>query len=161
MPVNALQRLLDELAGALSELSPEAYTVRPLAPISGSIGEHVRHVLDHIAAFVHAGYPAVLSYDHRERGTAIETDLDAAIGQVFHLKLVLDHFAARDLDEPVQVTSKVSSADSVAGWSTLARELAFVVSHTIHHQAMIAVLLACHGQAVSDTFGFAPATPRR
>ena len=38
----------------------------------------------------------------------------------------------------------------MTGWSTLARELAFVVSHTIHHQAIIGVLLAIHGHAVPD-----------
>jgi uncharacterized damage-inducible protein DinB len=59
------------------------------------------------------------------------------------------------------VTSKVSSDHRVAGWSTLARELAFVVHHTIHHQAMIAVLFACQGHTVADSFGLAPATPRR
>jgi uncharacterized damage-inducible protein DinB len=159
--VDALQRLLDELAAALGELTAEVYTARPMAPVSGSIGEHVRHALDHVAALVHAGYPAVLTYDHRERGTVVETDVDSAIGHAFRLKSALDQFARRDLDEPVQVTSKVSPDHSVTGWSTLTRELAFVVSHTIHHQAMIAVLLACHGHAVSGTFGFAPATLRR
>lgn len=53
------------------------------------------------------------------------------------------------------------SGDSVTGWSTLARELAFVVSHTIHHQAIIGVLLAIHGHAVPERFGHSPATPRR
>ena len=53
------------------------------------------------------------------------------------------------------------SGETVTGWSTLARELAFVVSHTIHHQAIIAVLLALHGHAVPERFGHSPSTPRR
>jgi uncharacterized damage-inducible protein DinB len=51
--------------------------------------------------------------------------------------------------------------DAVTGWSTLARELAFVVSHTIHHQAIIGLLLAVHGHTVPDRFGHSPSTPRR
>ena len=59
--------------------------------------------------------------------------------------------------------SPMVSADgsSVSGWSTLARELAFVVSHTIHHQAIIGVLLAMHDVAVPERFGHSPSTPRR
>jgi hypothetical protein len=39
--------------------------------------------------------------------------------------------------------------------------LAFVVSHTIHHQAMIGVLLATRGHTVPHRFGLAPSTPNR
>lgn len=159
-PTTALERLLDDLVTEIAEMPPEVYTARPLSAVSGSIGEHVRHVLDHVAAFLRARYSAVLSYDNRERGTSIETSPEAAIGQIFRLKHTLDQFAMRDLEEPVQVTSKVSPDHAIDGWSTLSRELAFVVSHTIHHQAMIAVLASIHGLAVSDRFGYAPTTPR-
>jgi uncharacterized damage-inducible protein DinB len=40
------------------------------------------------------------------------------------------------------------------------RELAFVINHTIHHQALIAVLLAWHGIEVAPRFGVAPSTPK-
>jgi uncharacterized damage-inducible protein DinB len=159
-PTQALQGLLDQMAAELWEIDPQAYAARPLEGVSGSIGEHVRHVLDHIGALLHAGYPAVLSYDNRERGTTVETDPAVAMQQIFRLKAALDQFSGRDLGEHVQVMSKVSSGATVAGWSTLARELAFVVGHTIHHQAMIAVLLAFNGVVVSDGFGYAPTTPR-
>jgi len=59
------------------------------------------------------------------------------------------------------VTRLNTIGDSVIGWSTSARELAFVISHTIHHQAIIAVLLASQGVAVPHRFGVAPSTPSR
>ena len=66
------------------------------------------------------------------------------------------------MDEPLCVTSMLTAfGDSVTGWSTLGRELAFVNAHTIHHQAMIAVLLSIAGLDVPDGLGLAPATPRR
>jgi hypothetical protein len=71
-------------------------------------------------------------------------------------------WSARSLDEPIRVASMISpSGETLAGWSTLARELAFVVSHTIHHQAIIGVLLAMHDVAVPERFGHSPSTPRR
>jgi uncharacterized damage-inducible protein DinB len=49
----------------------------------------------------------------------------------------------------------------VAAQSTVARELVFVLSHTIHHQAIIALLLASAGQSTPERFGLAPSTPGR
>ena len=45
--------------------------------------------------------------------------------------------------------------------TSLARELVFALQHTIHHQAIIAVLLQPIGVATPSRFGYAPATPSR
>jgi hypothetical protein len=79
---------------------------------------------------------------------------------VLQLKAAVERWSSRGLDEPVLVESTVSTAgDRIVGWSTLARELAFVLSHTIHHLASIALLLDMQGLVVPDRFGFAPTTP--
>lgn len=161
-PSWALWRLLDELGSLLIEVAPDVYTARLAAATSGTIGQHVRHCLDHVSALLAADASTTLSYDRRRRGTAGETDPVEALHHVLRLKGALDAWSMRPLDEPIRVTSIVStSGDAVTGWSTLARELAFVVSHTIHHQAIIAVLLATQGQTVPDRFGCSPSTPRR
>jgi uncharacterized damage-inducible protein DinB len=160
-PFVALDRLLDDLAGVLMGMTPEIYTARPVVGISGSVGEHVRHALDHIAALLSCAPATMLTYDRRQRGTAVETDPSAALRHILRLKAALVQCADRSLDEPIQVASMVSvSGESVKSWSTLARELAFVVSHTIHHQAMIALLLSFQGLQAPDWFGYAPSTPR-
>ena len=161
-PVGSLGRLLDELASLVLGLDPEVYRARGETSVSGTIGEHIRHCLDHVSALLSAHPSGTLSYDHRLRGTAVETDARAALQQILRLQAALERWSARSLDEPIRVTSMISpSGESVTGWSTLARELAFVVSHTIHHQATIAVLLILHGLDVPDRFGHSPSTPRR
>jgi len=159
-PSQALEGLLDDLAAVLVRMTPDLYTARPAEKVSGSIGEHVRHTLDHIRVFVALGSTTTVSYDCRERGTSVETDPGAALRQIFSLRSAIRQQSARDLDEPVQITALVSSESSVRGWSTRARELAFVVSHTVHHQAIIALLLAFLGLSVPGRFGYAPSTPR-
>jgi uncharacterized damage-inducible protein DinB len=156
-----LIRLLDEVASMLVRVTPPAYTARPLLSVSGSIGEHVRHVLDHVAAFAAARHSQVLSYDRRERGTALETDSGAALRAIVHLKAVLTNADGMGVDEPILVSAILSrGGEPMPMRSTLRRELAFVVSHTIHHQALIAVLLAITGSQVPDAFGLSPSTPR-
>jgi uncharacterized damage-inducible protein DinB len=156
----ALQQLLGDTAVLLLGIDATMYVARPAERVSGSVGEHVRHLLDHVAALVAADPGVALSYDHRERGTAVEIDPAAALRQILRLQAALGRWAERPLDTPVRVTSRIDAGGPpVVGWSTLGRELAFVVSHTIHHQAMIALLLAVQGMATPERFGYAPSTP--
>jgi hypothetical protein len=84
-PSAALRDLLDELMTVLLALPVEVYTGEPSAA-SGSIGGHVRHVLDHVAALVAASPRLEMSYDHRTRGTAIEHDPAAAVREILRRK---------------------------------------------------------------------------
>jgi uncharacterized damage-inducible protein DinB len=157
----ALVRLLDDLAAVLVHVSPSAYVARPLPGVSGSIGEHVRHTLDHVAAFALARPHGILSYDHRERGTAVESDSGVALRAILRLKALLAAAADERLDLPVTVSSVLVHGEPAStAWSTLGRELAFVISHTVHHQALIAVLLTMAGDEVPAAFGLAASTPR-
>jgi hypothetical protein len=159
--VAALERALEELAAVVAALSPAAYRNRLLSNASGSIGEHVRHCLDHVSALVSADPSSCLSYDRRDRGTLVETDPAHALRciQVLRIKVAVGRWSAR-LDEPICVVVTVArNGDELTGMSTLGRELAFVLSHTIHHQAMIGLLASLHGCDVPDRFGYAPSTP--
>jgi uncharacterized damage-inducible protein DinB len=159
--VSALRGRLDELVRLLVTLPTEAYCARP-SRVSGSIGEHVRHLLDHVSSLVSTNPVAVLSYDHRTRGTAVETQPSAAVCELMRLDAALERWGDRNLEDPIAVAA-VTSTDgrSATGWSTLARELAFVMNHTIHHQAIIALLLErLDAEPPDERFGYAPSTPR-
>jgi uncharacterized damage-inducible protein DinB len=159
---NVISRQLDDLATIVMSIDETTYVARPIAEVSGSIGEHVRHCLDHIGALVAAQAARPLSYDLRERGTAVEHDRAEALQLIMRLKSAVNRWGERALDEPVCVASMLTTAgESVTGWSTLGRELAFVNSHTIHHEAMIALLLSLAAREVPDRLGLAPTTPRR
>lgn len=161
IPVDALCTLLDDLGGVLMQVGTDQYRARPATGVSGSVGAHVRHVLDHVAALVEASSAGELCYDERQRGTRIEVDPAAALSQIYGLQLGLERMAARHQDQHVRVRSQIDRRGRcIASWSTLGRELAFVISHTIHHQAIIALLLAEGASvAVPERFGYAPSTP--
>lgn len=159
--VSALRGRVDELMRLVLTLPAEVYCARP-SRVSGSIGEHVRHVLDHISSLVSTNPLAVLSYDHRSRGTAVETQPSTAVREMMRLDAALERWGDRTLEDPVAVEAMTSTdGRTVTGWSTLARELAFVMNHTIHHQAIIALLLErLDAELPSERFGYAPSTPR-
>ena len=161
-PTAALSHLLDELSTLLEEIPSSVYCAPFVSSASGSIGEHVRHCLDHVAALFAATPSMPLSYDSRNRGTRVETDPGTALQQIAMLRSALAAWPGRAIDEPLVVSAVLAhSGRPMTTWSTLGRELAFVVNHTIHHQAIIGVLLAVHGHAVPERFGHSPTTPTR
>lgn len=154
----ALRDLLDGLMHLLMTMPRAAYTAK-IASCSGTIGAHVRHTLDHVAALVATN--SRFDYDRRSRGTPVETDQSVAVREILRLQAALERWSRTGLTEMMPVTAMVAPGQSVTGWSSRARELAFVVSHTIHHQAIISVLLEMQGIGIaSRDFGYSPSTPR-
>jgi hypothetical protein len=98
-PAWELWRLLDELDSLLTEVAPDVYCARFATEASGSIGEHVRHCLDHISALLAADLSTTLSYDRRQHGTTLETDPAEAVRQILRLKRGIEAWSTRPLDE--------------------------------------------------------------
>lgn len=155
-----LAAVLRELTGVVGAITPAQYTQRCGEAFSnGTIGGHVRHCLDHIRALVDGRISGCIDYDHRARGTNIELSPAAAIDELKRLQLAATSLADALLAEPVTVA--VMPARDGAGVrvaSTVGRELAFVLSHTIHHNAMVKGMAVSLGIPLPRTFGYAPST---
>lgn len=156
-----IDRLLHTLAGldALVGGCPEFYAASTSGVFAlASIGGHMRHILDHVRSITSAT-GAEIDYDSRERGTPVEFDVASARSMIAQLCLDLGRLRGRSGDEIVEIPI-LASPDGMRSRvrSTLARELAFVLSHTIHHAATIRSIAVSFGAQVSDTVGLAPAT---
>lgn len=155
-----LAALMRELVSLLGSLSPEQYTARTGRLFSdGSIGGHVRHCLDHARALADGLGTGEIDYDHRARGTPIETDVAAAATEAARLLDVFASLSGRASAHPLHILVIAErGGPALALASTLGRELAFVLSHTIHHNAIIRAMALSLGAPVPDTLGYAPAT---
>jgi uncharacterized damage-inducible protein DinB len=155
-----LAALLGQLAGVLKRLDDEQYTVQAARGISGSIGGHVRHCLDHVSALIAAAGTGRIDYDHRRRGTAVESCRTAALAEIRRVTYDLCLLTVHPLDRPLQLVAAVDCRGArLSAPSSVGREFAFVVSHTIHHLAVIALLLRDLSIEVPPRFGYAPTTP--
>jgi uncharacterized damage-inducible protein DinB len=155
---SCIHRELAELREVLATLAPQCY-VQPGGPRfhNATIGAHVRHTLDHLAALI-KGVHTHIEYDARERGTLIESRPDAACTHLDDLIERLQHSIATLPDTSVRIVIMPGGGcAAVTLRSTLARELAFIISHTVHHKATIKTLLSEAAEAAA-TFGLAPAT---
>jgi uncharacterized damage-inducible protein DinB len=158
---SALTRSLTAIVELLERMSDETYCWKPAGGVSGAIGAHVRHVLDHVNVLVERPRPQVVSYDYRLRDTRIEQSRLAGIAA---LRLAIGRvpdLTGFERDEMLTLEVMVEHGRApVAVTTSLARELVFALQHTIHHQAIIAILLQQIGVAAPTRFGYAPATPR-
>ena len=155
-----LVQIMRELRELLGSISSDQYSARAGDLFANStIGGHVRHCLDHARALIDGWRTGVVEYDHRARGTHIETDLPAADAELGRLIASVERLAKLDADESIGV-SVMPTRDglSITLSSTLARELAFVLSHTIHHNATIRSIALSLGSTVPVSFGYAPST---
>jgi len=144
----------------IERMDDDAYTMPAPGRSSGGVGGHVRHCLDHVGALVHATRTGLVEYDRRRRGTDVETCRAAAVHQIGELTRQLAALDSSLLDEPLLVETQIDPAGAmILTRSSVCREVAFVISHTIHHNAIVAQLLAGRDLALDARFGLAPATP--
>lgn len=161
MSVMALQAHFRALRGLIEGLSHEVYGGTP-SRTSGSVGQHVRHCLDHARALLGVAPHGDLTYDARLRGTRAETDPAFAADEIVRVCIDFEQLDDMPLDAPISLRTIVADdMPAVRAATTLGREIAFVVQHTIHHCALIAILLEREGVAVPRRFGYAPSTPGR
>lgn len=124
-----------------------------------SIGAHLRHCIDFYNCFLHGLETGRVDYDARCRDAAVETDRRAAARV---LAEIVDRMAAlgpADFGRVLEVKADTPEGAPFA-WSrsSLARELQFLTSHTVHHFALIALLMRQRGHDPGDEFGVAPST---
>lgn len=157
--IDSLHGLLDQMRSLIERIDDESYTA-PARGRSGGVGGHVRHCLDHVSAFITGTRTGLCAYDRRTRGTAVETCRRAALSRILDLDADLLRIDCDLLELPVDVETQVdTSATFLVTTSTVGRELMFVISHTIHHNALIAHLLDERAIDMGPRFGLAPATP--
>jgi hypothetical protein len=160
--VGPLVELLRQLGEVIDSFSDEQYLRKSVCGVANSAGAHVRHSLDHIEALLDGARTGVVDYEHRRRDLDVAGDRSAA-------RMLIRQLVQRLLAEPVPVLRPAlhvsvvlnSLGEAVNVATNFERELAFVLSHTIHHNSLIAVVATALGVPLPQYFGYAPATIAR
>ena len=131
-------------------------TYRRSANGTGSVGGHFRHNLDFANSYLNGIAEGRIDYSARERDVRVETDRGYAIRKLSSAI----HRMGGLTDEMFECAIYVRSEVDPATWlqSSIARELEFLNSHTVHHHALIAEKLAGFGIVVAENFGVASST---
>lgn len=150
--------LIGQGVDLVASLDPEVYRRNTHAHFTSGVGRHFRHVLDFYERML-MGRDSVIDYESRRRDERIEVDPDFAIRAG---RTICGALREIDAPSPVRVRTECRDADGVAveADSTVERELAMLASHTVHHYAIIALILRIQAVSVPENFGVAPSTLR-
>ena len=158
---NVAKENLEQLHDLLQKIPVSAYTGKPEVLYGASIGQHIRHILEFYLLMISGSIEGVISYDKRQRDLRIENEREYAITIIRKIIKNLDLLREED---PVlfegDFTSDSSCNNSIV--SSVGRELAYCIEHSIHHQALIkAGLIGMGKHALTDEhFGVAYSTIR-
>ena len=152
---------LMQLMRLLNAISQSDYTNKNDILSGATISQHIRHILEFYLLLIAGSFTNTISYDKRERDVAIENHPSYAIKKI---EMILAGLETLSEEDPV----KLEADYSVSGksWNTLnstvGRELAYCIEHSIHHQALIkAGLIGSDLKDLTDKdFGVAYSTIR-
>jgi uncharacterized damage-inducible protein DinB len=154
--VNACSCCVGQCLEVVQRLPAEIYSNSTAA--SSSIGTHMRHIVERISCVLDGLETGVVEYDRRARDTRLETSPEAAGRAMLRLQQSLDNLAP-GCAANLRVSESVhEDQPPVTVASSLDRELMSLVSHTIHHLAIIAMLARSQGITLPDSVGKAPST---
>ena len=158
---NVAKENLEQLHDLLQKIPASAYTGKAEVVYGASIGQHIRHILEFYLLMISGSLEGIISYDKRQRDLRIENEKEYAIDVIYKVIKSLEL-----LREEVPVlfegdfTADLSRKNSIV--SSVGRELAYCIEHSIHHQALIkAGLIGMGMPALTDEhFGVAYSTIR-
>jgi uncharacterized damage-inducible protein DinB len=158
--IQAAVEVFQQGEALLEKIRDEDYARTVPVAFNASVGGHYRHCLDHFRALLDATAGGDLNYDHRERGTLVETDRFAALNATRELCAGFAKLDPAVLDRSLAVTCKTcySTSGSQASPSTIGREIMYSVAHAVHHYALIGVMGGIMELKLPPSFGVSPST---
>lgn len=146
---------------------------------NSTIGGHLRHCLEHYESFTQGLVQGRIDYDVRPRDEMVENRTQVAYQRIATIVAELLAIEAQEDAGSIPIQSREllvkmdcgglrecaeapGNAAEETMWqlSSVGRELQFLVSHTVHHFAMIRGICQSAGEELSEHFGMAPSTLR-
>ena len=157
--INANLRVLKQLQSLAHKLPPEGYA-RPLDLLSGNtIGKHFRHILEFYQCLLtHQG---IVNYDKRLRNTELENDVQIAQRTITEIIEALENNTITD-ECYYEADFSDDGGQNVKIQTSFSRELAYNIEHTVHHMAIIQIVVKHYYTQIEleEGFGVAASTLR-
>lgn len=150
--------VIRQVIALITTLGPDRYTRRMPAAFNASIGGHVRHIIEHYRSFLAGLDTRAIDYEHRPRNTEIEQDPARACQALAEIACGLER--AEQEPMPNDLAYRTETTPGRHASTSLVRELEYLLSHTVHHCALVAVMCRLQGHETEPGFGVAPSTLR-
>lgn len=159
MTTNPQIIVLTHLLSLFDNISPKLYNTKSAIISNGTIGEHVRHIVEFYQCCLFSSKDGVINYTLRVRNKDLETSIEKGKDEVKKIVTELQH-TLHEKDIPVRLCSSLSDPNEIGVLSSKKRELIYCMDHCIHHQFIIKTALAefKHDHILPSNFGVAFST---
>lgn len=146
----------------LASLSDAEYVQDYSPALSDGIGAHIRHIVDHYRCFFTGLEAGCIDYEARDRSSLVSSNRLAAIDAINSAIEQLQELSlqAHALDIYVEEQGAADGLARRRAPSSVDRELQFLISHTVHHYALLAMITRLEGRELMAGFGVSPSTLR-
>lgn len=153
-------QIVNQAMAFLNNISLEHYQQVIKPHFTGSMGAHMRHILDHYLALQQGLSAQIIDYNRRHRDSDVALCPNSALLSWAQIKTWLIDISCLDTQLSLTVVCETSltASQNTTTTSTLGRELLFVSSHAIHHFSLLLVMNSLIGNESAANFGLAPAT---
>jgi hypothetical protein len=150
--------VLEQGVALMRSLDDSAYCLASPANPNQRAGGHMRHVLEFYECFLEGLDTGYIDYDARRRDHAVERFRTAAIARAQAIVERIQNHALLASDETLFVRAEDYSGDYPFLRSSSGRELQMLLSHTVHHFAILSMILVTLGVCTPANFGVAAST---
>jgi len=130
---------LDQLAVAISNLSPAEFRENLSILHGNSIGKHVRHVVEFFECLSVGNVLSVVNYDERERNLLLENNVEFTLVRINELQSEIISYEEKML---TLITDYGAGPQKI--FTSLFRELVYNIEHCVHHLAIIKIGVESH-----------------
>lgn len=159
--INYCKENLAEIKTLISSLEQEQYQYKSQLLSGSSIGQHIRHILEFYLSIIKGLNQGVVNYDDRDRDLNLENKPSFAISCIDRLsKDIQDLHPEQEIMLSGNFYAEGETLKAIK--SSIERELAYCLEHSIHHQALIKIGLIEQkiDHLINEGFGVAASTIR-
>lgn len=150
----SIHQSLSQLENILIQINDTEYT-QAIEILNGqTIGKHVRHIVEFFQCLLIAD--DVVCFDNRKREVLIENSTIYTLDRIKSIKQKIEFL---DFNQPI-ILRQLITDDVIEVQSTIGRELIYCIDHSIHHFAIIKMVLRSDFPyiSISEDFGIAYST---
>lgn len=133
--IESANHTLEQLNVFLNQIDEKEYVQKLPILFDSTVGMHVRHVIEFYQCLVKGVLNGEMDYDARERSLLQETNISYAIACIENV--LIDLTMIQSNKNILLFTEQNQTEHKLSIQSNVARELSYVIEHTIHHLAII------------------------
>ncbi len=150
------KKQLFELKLILNGVKDSDYSKNIALLENGTLGRHVRHILEFYECLFISISGDTVCYDDRKRNLLLEENVRFACD---YIDEIVDRIEQVNINKRLLLKSKYEAAEVIMETS-LFREITYNIEHTVHHLAIMRIAISSELKYIdlSNTFGYADCT---